>query len=370
MKICYDGIGLSHFKNTSLYTYTFELLNRLPNLYPQAEYKVVSNKHISHSPLLNDKVDFLKINLNRLDNDYNLLESYLTDGDIDIYHSPNNGFSLPAKKVCKYILTMHNLLPISQPKYVDIKYYDKFNTLVPISLQKADKIIAISKFIKDEILRHFNISEDKVIVIHPALSEMFKPMNKKKCRFILKTKYDIDEDFLLFTGSIHERKNLDTIFIVFKKILNYYSNLKLLIVGNNLGKKQELFLSLQEYAKELNIHDNIIFTGLVDYEDMPYIYNSALCLINISDYEGFPTSTLEGAACGTPVVCSNSSSFREVLGKSAIYIENKDIDTLKNILLETIDRKNDDLQKRDTQILKYRGDNSIRELVRVYESIV
>lgn len=370
MKICYDGIGISHFKNTGLYTYTFEVLNRLINLYPQPEYRVISNKFINSCPSLVNKVDFIEMNLDRHNNNYDLLENYLRSNNINIYHSPNNGFSLPSKKVCKYVITMHNLMPLSHPQYVDIKYYNKFKSLVPTALEKADKIIAVSEFIKKELLDHFNIPKDKITVIPPPVSKIFRPMNKEKCRSLLKRKYKIDGNFLLSTGSIHERKHLDTLLIVFKKILEYNSDLKLVIVGNNRGKKQSQFLKLNEYCKKLGIHRNVLWKGLVDYRDMPYLYNTALCVIAISDYEGFPLSPLEALACESPVICSDSSSFREILGEAAIYVNHKDIDAFKNVLLEILQRESDGLTNNLIDISKYKSDDTIRQLVRTYESIV
>ncbi|WP_432401988.1 glycosyltransferase family 4 protein [Wukongibacter sp. M2B1] len=372
MKLCYDGIGLSHFKNTGLYSYTFELLNRLTKLYPQAEYRLVSNKYVDANPLIIENVDFDEINLNRKENNYELLEKYLIENNITIYHSPNNGFSLPKKKVCKYVLTLHNLLPLSKPELVDNKYYEKFKTLVPISLERADKIIAVSEFIKGELCTFFDIPNDKISVVYPTISKIFRPLDKELCNTTLVDKYGIDGDFLLFTGSTHERKHLDILLMVFKEILEVYNDIKLVVAGNNRGKKNLYYLKLKDLAKELDICDNILFIGSVDYSFMPYLYNGALCTINISDYEGFPISSVESLACGTPVVCSESSSFREVLKNSAIYVDYEDMEAFRYTLLETIDveMKKSDLQKKNSIISQYKSDDSIRHLVSIYESII
>lgn len=369
MKICYDGIGMSHFTNTGLYSYTFELLDRLTSLYPQAQYKVISNKDIKPHALLGKKVDFHKIDLNRKRNNYKLLEEYITKNNVTIYHSPNNGFSFPDKKVCKYVLTLHNLLPLSYPRYVDRKYYNKYKSIVPISLDKADKIIAVSNFIKNEIHTHFDIPENKVIVVYPILSRMFTPIDQEVCNYQLEKKYRIQGDFLLYTGSIHERKHLDLLLIVFRRLLPHYNNLKLVIAGNNKGKKNVYYLRLKELARRLGITSRIYFIGLVNYRDMPYLYNNALCTITLSDYEGFPISSLESLACGTSVICSDTSSFKEILGKSAVYIDNRDIYSFEKALFKIIQEKNTDFKKTSVDVLRHKENDSIRQLVRVYESI-
>ncbi|WP_432665828.1 glycosyltransferase family 1 protein [Wukongibacter baidiensis] len=370
MKLCYDGIGLSHFKNTGLCSYTFELLNRLTNLYPQAEYRLVSNSYVDASPLKIEHLDFDEINLNRKENNYEMLESYLIKNNITIYHSPNNGFSLPKRKVCKYVLTLHNLLPLSNPELVDKKYYKKFRNVVPISLEKADKVIAVSKFIKDELITYLDIPSDKISVIYPTISKMFRPIDKEKCSSVLANRYGIDGDFLLFAGSAHERKHLDIILTAFKDILEIHKDLKLIIAGNNRGKKNLYYLKLKDMAKDLNISHNIRFIGSIDYAYMPYLYNNALSTITISDYEGFPTSSLESLSCGTPVICCDTSSFKEVLEDSAIYVDYEDIEDFKNTLLETIEKKKSGLLESTSLMSKYQTNNSIKQLVRIYESII
>lgn len=370
MKICFDGIGISHFKNTSLYSHTVELLNDLSTMYPQSEYKVVSNKETLSNPLKNRKIDFIEMNINRKKNDYSILEKYIIDNKINIYHSLNNGFSIPSNKVCKYVLTIDTLLPFSYPQYVDRKFFNKFNKVVPHALENSDKIIAVSKFIKSELISYFNIPEKKIIVIYPSISKIFKPLSKERCKAILKSKYKIDGNFLLFSGSIHIRKNLSFLLKSFKAVSHYYNSLNLVIVGDYKNKRQTYYLKLKEYAKRLGMDDRVIFTGSVEYTDMPYFYNSALCAINISDYEGFPMSSVEALACNTPVICSNSSSFREVLCESAIYVNSNNFDELKNALVEAIRKNDDETENRLSNIKEYSSEKSIREHVRVYESII
>lgn len=370
MKLCYDGIGLSHFKNTGLCSYTFELLNRLTQLYPQAEYSLVSNKYVDTNPLKIENVVFDEINLNRKENDYELLENYLLENNVTIYHSPNNGFSLPSNKVCKYVLTLHHLLPISNPKLIDKKYYEKFKTIVPISLENADKIIAVSRFIKNELNRYFSIPDDKISVVYPTISRIFRPINKDKCISILDDRYKINGEFLLFTGSIHERKHIDNLLMAFKDILEVHSDINLIIAGNNSGKKNLYYLKLRDLAKSLDICDEALFIGSINYTDMPYLYNAALYTITISDYEGFPMSSVESLACGTPVICSDSSSFKEVLKDDAVYVDYEDMDSFKNVLLESIELKKSGFKEKNSLRSIYQSDNSIRHLVRVYESIL
>lgn len=372
MKICFDGIAISHFKNTGMYTYTYELINELLNLYPQPKYKIISNTDSNINPFEDKKIDFVEMQLNRRENDYTLLEDYLVDNKIDIYFSPNNGFSIPNKKHCKYLITIHDLLSCSLANYSDKKYFEKFNAMIPNALEKSDKIIVVSEFIKNEMLTYYDIPEKKIIVNYPILPKIFRKINPIRSRSFIKNKYKIYGEFILFVGSIHIRKRLDILLKAFKEILKYNDNLNLVIVGSTDGKREQYSRKLKQYAKNLNIHHRVIFTGLVDHNDLPYFYNSSLCSINLSDYEGFPISSIEALACNTPIICSKTSSFTEVLGSSAIYVNNTNVNELVSAILKILNNSYSVINKDkiSQQISKYSAENSIRNIVKVFESIV
>lgn len=374
MEICYDGIGLSHLTDTKYYTYTYELINHLLNIYPQAKYHIVTNseKKINLWEKKNN-IKFFYTDLDRKNNDYSMLVDYIKEKDIPIYHSINNGFSIPEEKVCKNVISVHDLLAISMKEYVDIKYFNKFIKVFPDALEKADKIIAVSNFIKDELIKHYKISNDKIKVIYPVCSKRFKLLDKNECKSFIKKKYNIIGDYLLCVGSIHRRKKLHYILRTFKKALKYCIDLKLVIIGNYGGKRENHYLKLKEYAKTLNIEDNIIFMGKVDYNDMVYFYNDAKCIINLSAYEGFPLSLVEAMACYTPVICDKSSFFEEVLGQGAVFTDDNNIDETKDIILDILynkDFRRGMIKKGVRQIEKYQSDESIKEMIRVYESIL
>lgn len=372
MKICFDGIAISHFKNTGMYTYTYELINELLNLYPQPKYKIVTNTGHKNNPFESRNIEFVEIQLNRKENDYSPLENYIVNNKIDIYFSLNNGFSIPNEKHCKHIMTVHNLLSCSQPNYVDKKYFKKFNTVVPNALDKSDRVIVVSEFIKNEILTYYDIPEKKIIVNYPILPKIFKKINPIRSKSFIKNKYKIYGEFILFVGSIHIRKRLDILLRAFKEILKYDDSLNLVIVGSTKGKREQYAQKLKQYAKQLSIHHRIIFTGLVDHKDLPYFYNSALCSVNLSDYEGFPTSSIEALACNTPIICSKTSSFIEILGSSAAYVNNNNVNELVSAILRISNSPNYIISKEkiSQQISKYSAENSIKNIVKVFESIM
>ncbi|MCY6369530.1 glycosyltransferase family 4 protein [Clostridium ganghwense] len=376
MNICVDGIGLSMLQGTSLYSYTYEFLNNLFARYPELECQIIWDNPIYSSPLEKmNNLSYFNLNLSRHKNDYSKLEQHIKNEKVQIYHSINNGFSIPFNKECKNISTVYDLLPIINMAYTDKKYYEKFMTVFPNAIDKSDKIIAVSNFIKNQIIEQFNVNEDRIEVIYPGCSNYFQHIDYGLCKNILKDNYNITEDFLLYVGSIHPRKNLHTLFKVFKRLkeYNYTKNMKLVIIGKYDGKREEYYSKLKILAEFLNIEDSIIFKGAVDYKNMPYFYNAAQCLINLSEYDGFSLSVLEAMACKTPVICNNNLLFREVVGDGGILVDINDEVYMKDTILEMLLNDNyrnnvAEAGKRQSEI--YKWNTAVEKTVHLYKKVI
>jgi glycosyltransferase involved in cell wall biosynthesis len=377
MRICIDGLGISRLHGTGLYSYTYELLDSLLDIYPQPRYKVIweGPSRISSWQRYRN-LSYEELLLNRRENDYSALEEYLADNKIDLYHCPNNGFSLPANKAAKYIITVHDLFPVAHGKLTDPVYLEKFKAVFPAAVKNSDKIIAVSHFVKKELLRYFEIPQGKIQVVYPGCSSRFRHISLDECRTAVKEKYGIEGDFVLYAGSIHERKNLTLLIRAFKKTLPQADGLNLVIAGKTDGKRHQYFLKLKNLANQLGITNSVIFTGTVDYNDMPNLYNASRCAVNLSIYEGFPRTTIEAMACGTPVICMHSpaeddSSFGETAGSGASYINFSDEDGLTDLMLKIIlnrSYRKDMSEKGRHQSKKFSSSTFARAMVSVYES--
>ncbi|MCY6369533.1 glycosyltransferase family 4 protein [Clostridium ganghwense] len=372
MKICIDGLGLTHLKKTGIGVYTYELLKGLFSMYPQPSYELLWDNSKEKVKIgKNISVSYVDLKINRKENDLQNIESYILSNKVNIYHSPNNGFSIPQNKVCNYITTVHDVLPLINSSYVDDKYLKKFYDVFPNAVEKSDKIIVVSEYIKEIIQNNFDIPEKRIDVIYPGCSDIFKHKNEESCENILKSKYKIEGDYILYAGSIHIRKNLEKLIKVFKDINRYSNNnLKLVLVGNCNNKRRQYYLKLKELVETLKLEEFVIFVGSVEYDDMPYFYSKAKCVVNLSKYEGFPLSTIEAMACETPVVCNKQTLFRKVLDEAGILVDANDKEDIFEGVVEVI--YNDSyrekvLSKQREQVKKYRWDKNILKTIQAYE---
>jgi len=198
-------------------------------------------------------------------------------------------------------------------------------------IDKSVMYIANSKNSKDSLEDVFGIKIDGYIT--PAVSPEFIYENYPKIP-IMEGKKSI-----LFVGELTPLKGAEKLIDVFKSVSNKHDDAILVIVGH--GKLKNLLI---DKVKKLNLSDKIIFTGQVDYEQMPSYYKSATIFVHPSYSETFGMVVLEAMACGLPVVASDINSLRDITEGTAILLPWGNW----NVWTEKIDHllKNEELQKK------------------------
>ncbi|MCK4518548.1 MAG: glycosyltransferase family 4 protein, partial [Candidatus Omnitrophica bacterium] len=217
--------------------------------------------------------------------------------EIKLLHCPVNIAPLACN--CKTVVTVHDLSFMKLKKshnYLQMLYLKKFTSL---SCKKADKIIAVSKSTKKDIVECCKIPEDKIQVIYNGISDEFKIINDNDGLNDIKNKYSLPDKFLLYVGTLEPRKNVPAIIKAFQKCQKDNKfDYKLVIAGSKGWAYQEIFT----LVKELSLSKDVTFTGYIENNDLPYLYNLAKLLVYPSLYEGFGLPLIESMACGTPVV--------------------------------------------------------------------
>jgi glycosyltransferase involved in cell wall biosynthesis len=248
--------------------------------------------------------------------------------NLDVLHCPESASLYMGIPDIKKIITVYDVTPLLFPKSFTKGTLLRYKILFSKSINLADRVIAISNSTKQDLIRYFQVPEDKITVTHLAADECFRPLPSNNIQRF-RDKYRLDFPFILYVGTLEPRKNLPTLIKAFYYLKKKNISHKLVIAGGKGWKYDSIF----QMISNLNLMKDIHFTGYVPKEDLPLLYNAADAFVYPSLYEGFGLPPLEAMACGCPVITSNTSSLPEVVGDAGITINPCDYDKLA----ETVD---------------------------------
>jgi len=248
---------------------------------------------------------------------------------LDLFHAQ---YILPPFCNCKTVTTIHDILYESHPEFYSRAQNLYFRALIPRSARRADHIITVSHFSKNDIVSRYHVDPEKITVIEQDPRAEFRLMDADGCRETIRRKYGIASPFLLYVGRVNPRKNLVRLVEAFSRLYRKGIRHKLVIVG----KQDWMAEQVVQRVKELALEDAVIFTGYVDWDDVPVFYNAADLLVYPSICEGFGLPVMEAMACGVPVVTSYGSSLEEVAGGAAVLVDPNSVESIAGAMESVI----------------------------------
>jgi len=228
------------------------------------------------------------------------------------------------------VVTIHDLsfFPMAN-------YYPRsrrfFRQIIRLSVKFSDRVISVSHFTKEDILKYIGKHEKKISVIHEAADIKFLDKPADEDLSALQQKYRINEKYILFIGFMEPRKNLERLLCAYAMIKDKVDH-DLVIAGGQGWWYEQTY----RRVTELGISDRVIFTGYVDDFELPLLYRGAALFAFPSLYEGFGIAALEAVFSDTPVLASNNSALPEVLGPAAAYVDPFNTDEIATKMLELL----------------------------------
>lgn len=199
------------------------------------------------------------------------------------------------------------------------------------SCRRADLIITISEFSKNEIIKYMNVDPDKIAVVPCGIDHaVFHDKIKEEAVKQVKEIYHLGEQYFLYLGTLEPRKNIPLIIRAYHELYkrNGSSIPKLVLVGKRGWGYDEIFALIQE----LELQNMVLFPGYVSEADKPAMLRGAVCFLFPSLYEGFGIPPLEAMACGTPVIVSDAASLPEVVGEGGIQVSYDDYEAMSSYM--------------------------------------
>lgn len=193
-------------------------------------------------------------------------------------------------------------------------------------LRKASKVITVSEFSAHEIRDVYkNVLKPKVFgkihAIHNGYNdEIFKTgLDAAKTAGVLH-KYELEQPYIFYLGRIERKKNIPRLIEAFSSVVKKNPRVKLVLTGAASFGFDEVKYMISDFG----VDDNVIKTGWVDEEDLPYLYAGSEMFVFPSLYEGFGIPLIQAMACGVPVCCSNAPAITEVVDGAGLQFDSLD----------------------------------------------
>ncbi len=285
----------------------------------------------------------------------------------DLVHFPH--FNVPILYRGKYIITIHDLIMSRFPSIRTstlnralflikrIAYY----LTIKNAIHKATKIIAVSEFTKQDIVKYFKLKQERaqaITVIYEgvAASAMGKSIEVK-----------LPEKFFLYVGVAYPHKNLQFLVDSFATFIGAYPDYYLILIGS----RNYFYNQLENYisTKHASLKSKIIYKGFVPDEELGSYFEKAQAFIFPSLYEGFGLPPLEAMQLGTAVVSSRSSCLPEILQDAALFFDPTNKQDLVNkleIIVKNQELKNKLISRGQDLVKKYSWEEMVKNIIKIY----
>ena len=254
--------------------------------------------------------------------------------NIDIFHGLSNELPLNINNArCRSVVTLHDLIFIHCPEYyhwIDRKIYNyKFRR----ACRNADRVIAVSEYTKREIMHYYNTPGSKIDVVYQGCDPAFSsPIAKEKLDDVAR-RYGLPSSFILYVGSIEERKNL----MLVAKAMAMDKGCTTKVVA--VGKKTKYVDSIKDYLAQEGIADRFMFMHNVPFADLPSFYRLATLFVYPSRIEGFGIPMLEAISSGVPAIGCTGSCLEEAGGPHSIYVGPDDAEAMAKAISRVVGDK-------------------------------
>jgi glycosyltransferase involved in cell wall biosynthesis len=310
MRIGFDAKRI--FQNaTGLGNYSRSVVKNLAEKYPENEYVLFTPnaRNVLPFPSKNENVKTV-VGRGSVWRSFGIRRDIVRN-KIDVYHGLSNELPFSINKTdAKSVVTIHDLIFEHFPHHypgVDRTLYDVKSKF---AVNHADIIVAASESTKRDIVDYYKVTPDKIHVVYQSCDDVFYDEHNADL-----SNYHLPSEFMLYVGSVTERKNLLAVCKAYLLIPDA-QKIPCVIIGNGKRYAEEV----KTFIAEHHLQHWFIFLENIPTLELPAFYRKASCFIYPSLYEGFGIPILEAMVCNCPVITSGVSSLPEVGGDAAAYV--------------------------------------------------
>ncbi len=244
----------------------------------------------------------------------------------DVFFSTDGYLSIRSKVPTAMVI--HDIAHVHFPEQVPPlvrKYYQYF---VPRYLNKAQSIITVSDFVKNDIVSTYGVAEKKISVACNGARNTFRPLSEEEKKRV-RAEYSDGNPYFFYLGAVHPRKNVHRLIQAFDLFKQKNDHPIQLLIGGRFAWQTGAVKAAYEQAHH---KENIRFLGYLDEAALPRLMGAAEALTYPSNFEGFGIPILEALHCDVPVLTSKVSSMPEVAGKAGILVDPENMEELASAM--------------------------------------
>lgn len=294
------------------------------------------------------------------------LEKELLKNEVELFHGLSH--EIPKKNKLskiKYVTTIHDLIFLRYPENygkIDRGIYKK---KVEYACANSDVIIAISEQTKRDLIEFLKVPEDKIKVVYQSCATSFGHQSDYRYKELVRKKYNLPENYILYVGTIEKRKNLVALVEAIGK-----SNTQLPLVA--VGKQTDYTKEVIEKINEYKLGSQVALLQNVNFLDLPSIYQSANLFVYPSFFEGFGIPVLEALYSQVPVIAATGSCLEEAGGPNSIYVDPHDTEQLAQEIDRVIEYTNLQLMMKEKGIeyaKRFTSQKQAEEVMKIYKEL-
>ncbi|MCF6276851.1 MAG: glycosyltransferase family 4 protein [Candidatus Magasanikbacteria bacterium] len=290
---------------------------------------------------------------------------------VDLMHFPH--WNVPLFYRAPFVVTIHDLILLHYPNrrastLNPVLYFLKyifFRIILWHATNNSKKIITVSKFVKNDLIKTSKVKQEKIVVTYEASLEKIGGADKSVLE-----KYNITKPFVMYVGNAFPHKNLEMLVKSWKFFIEKYSkNYQLVLVGKENYFYKRLQKEVEKY-NDKNLSESIKITGFVPDEELSQLYKKCGLYVFPSLYEGFGIPPLEAMQYGVPVVSSDRSCMPEILEDAANYFDPENYQEMAKVIYKNLTNKEErkKLQENSKRVLKkYSWKKMVEETIEIYK---
>ncbi len=232
----------------------------------------------------------------------------------DIFISPDTYNSLTSP--FRNLMVIHDLNFVHHPEmmpWLPRQYYTYFT---PRYARKANRIVTVSQFSKQDIIRQYNIDPGKIDVVYNGANSLYTPILEEQQQ-LTRQKISKGRPYFIFVGALNPRKNIAGLFKAFDQYISETAMETCLVV---VGERMFRSRNIEKAFASMEHKNQVIFTGRMEPEKLKNVMGSALALTFVPFFEGFGIPIVEAFRAGIPVITSNITAMPEVAGEAALLV--------------------------------------------------